>query len=797
MLSSASSNIQLNRDRGPSTSYMNQEQFDRIFQFQPSPPRFRPMKFVKNRLKQCASFEAICKFFVSFFPILSWLPSYDYKTSLIGDVMAGLTVGVVHVPQGIAYAILTGVDPVYGLYTAFFGVILYMIFGTSHYVSVGSFAIISLMTGVSCREIADSIEKTYLEAEVMLLDEANHQHVSIDFTNLTAIPKVIVSHEELVQLVTLTSGMIQIVMALFHVEFLASYLSDQLVSGFCTGAAVHVVVVQLNKLVQVNVKKYSGLGYLIRHVMTFAENIATTNETALIISICSFVFLYIGKDIIGARLRKKLPAPIPFELLLVITATAVSAIWSFATTADITVVKEVPVGLPVARLPRLDVLSYTIGPAFEIAFVVVALHLSMCKVFNRKFSSKTDNNQELYALGLVSTLSSFFNAYPISSSLGRSMLNVECGARTQLSAFFTAALLLVVILFLGPLLSALPMCVLAVIIIYSMKGVFQKMPAELMHLWRIAKLDFLIWIVTFGATVVLDVMKGLAVAVVFALLTTVFRIQWPRWHMLSQLAGTEEYRDSGRYGRTTDIEGIRIFRFDAPLLFTNVEHFANSVERAISKSAETLPGMATLHNFALAPAPKQAAKVGNKGFVARIFASGKEGYENTDKKRVAGVEYLIIDCSGFTFIDYTSVSALTDVYNRLRARGLNVYFAEAKAPVRDMLESCGFFVSVYKINFYPTIHDAVLAACANRRNNTLSAAIDSPRTEQHFFLEDGLSPQTPTTAPLTHHLSSIAGSTNFGDPEAIAAGSHRQLGVAASTSTIWGTREHFDVNDEV
>uniref|UniRef100_A0AC34Q4C5 SLC26A/SulP transporter domain-containing protein n=1 Tax=Panagrolaimus sp. JU765 TaxID=591449 RepID=A0AC34Q4C5_9BILA len=189
----------------------------------------------------------------------------------------------------------------------------------------------------------------------------------------------------------------------------------------------------------------------------------------------------------------------------------------------------------------------------------------MCKVFNRKLGSKTDNNQELYAMGIMASLSSFFNTYPISSSLGRSMLNVECGAKTQLSSLFTAALLLIVILFLGPLLSTLPMCILAVIIIYSMKGVFQKMPHELAQLWTVAKIDFMIWIVTFVATVILNVMSGLAVAVVFALLTTIFRIQWPRWRMLSQLTGTEEYRDIGRYGRTTEVEGIKIFRFDAPL----------------------------------------------------------------------------------------------------------------------------------------------------------------------------------------------------------------------------------------
>ena len=140
-----------------------------------------------------------------------------------------------------------------------------MILGTSKYVSIGSFAIISLMTGVSCRNIKDQIENDFFEAEVRIMDDANEHHLQIDFNNLTAqIPKVNVDHTELVQLVTLVSGIIQITMGILRVEFLASYLSDQLVNGFCTGAAIHVIVVQLNKLIQVDVTKFSGPGYLLR-----------------------------------------------------------------------------------------------------------------------------------------------------------------------------------------------------------------------------------------------------------------------------------------------------------------------------------------------------------------------------------------------------------------------------------------------------------------------------------------------------------------------------------------------------
>lgn len=228
------------------------------------------------------------------------------------------------------------------------------------------------------------------------------------------------------------------------------------------------------------------------------------NPTATIITVASFVFLYVGKDHLNLYVRQRLPAPIPFELLLIIITTAVSAIFQLHDRGKITIAKEIPVGLPVPKMPRFDLIPYVFGDALEIAFVVVALHLSMCRLFNRRMGTKTNNNQELYAMGLMSTLSSVFTTYPVTSgkiiceffddlrilAIGRTMLNIECGVQTQFSSFFTASFLLIVILFVGPLLSNLPMCVLAVIIIYSMKNVFRKMPSELMHLWRVARIDF-------------------------------------------------------------------------------------------------------------------------------------------------------------------------------------------------------------------------------------------------------------------------------------------------------------------
>ncbi|KAI6238237.1 Sulfate permease family protein 3 [Aphelenchoides fujianensis] len=669
-------------------NFVNQEQFDKIFNYQPAPVmEFDRRKVFRKVFRSCSSPAHFCEFLASFVPIVRWLPAYKWRESLIGDVMGGLTTGIVHIPQGIAYALLAGVDPIYGLYTSFFTVLLYMLFGSSSHMSVGPFAVVALMTGESVREIFQKIDNDYVQAEIRYIDDHSMRSQQVDLHNFTnSVPKMAVDEREIVQAITFTTGLVQLLLAFLRVEFLASYLSDQLVNGFCTGAALHVVVVQLGKLVEIPVRKHSGL-------------------------------------------------------LLIITSTAISAFFSLHETTGISIARQIPVGLPTARLPRIELIPLVVGDAVEISFVVLALHLSMCRVFNRRLGTKTDNNQELWAFGFMSTISSFFNAYPTTSALGRTMLSVECGVQTQLSALFTTLLLLVIILFCGPLLRCLPMACLAVVIVFSIKNIFKKAPSELLHLWRVAKIDFLIWLVAFFSTAVFNVMNGLLVSVCVALLTTVFRIQWPRWRVLSRLSGTEEYRDSGRYLRFSPLPDVRIFRFDAPLLFTNVEHFNKSIQEAVQRAdAETTAG-----GF-----PKNSSVAGLGPFQQKTPLNPPNG---TQRSAVEGTfqlpaHHLVINCSGFTFIDYTSVSSLADIFHQLENRGIHVYFAGAKAHIRDTLEAADFFDSVPLSTFYPTIHDAVNAAAQKNEHETASV-LGNSKSQKSLNQSSTVSIQPPSLANLS------------------------------------------------
>uniref|UniRef100_A0A0K0FM54 FI18412p1 (inferred by orthology to a D. melanogaster protein) n=1 Tax=Strongyloides venezuelensis TaxID=75913 RepID=A0A0K0FM54_STRVS len=494
-------------------------------------------------------------------------------------------------------------------------------------------------------------------------------------------------------------------MGLLRLGFLASYLSDQVVSGFSVGAAVHVCVAQVGKLFQIKLTNHNDPENILKNVYNIFLNLKNMNVVGGILSFVSFVILYIGKDIINPKIKKISKCIIPFELILVASTTVLSFYLSLNSKYNLEVVDHVPTGFTLAVIPKVSLLPYMIGEILEISFVAFAIHLSMCKIFSRKLSTTCDNNQELVAIGLTSFLSSFFNVYPVTSALGRSILSVECGAHTQLSALFTVILILIVILFLAPLLASLPMCILAVIIIYSTKTVFMKIK-DLRILWKVSKIDCSVWIVSFISTTLFNLMEGLLISIGYALITTVFRIQWPRWYTLSQLTGTEDYRDTGRYNRVTELNNIVIFRFDAPLLFTNVEHFQNSIFKVIWKEKKEKQKV---------DGATENKKNSEKRFSLKISPFNSL---TSDKKIIITkeiVSYLIVDCSGFTFIDITSISSLIDLFHRLGRIGVTTYFAGAKAPIRDVLERANFFNTVPKKFFFPTIHDAVLAT-----ENTLS-----------------------------------------------------------------------------
>ncbi|VDK46270.1 unnamed protein product [Anisakis simplex] len=676
---------------------MNQEEFDAKFAYKApaeSLSKSRLKKFIRRYYSSFLSLETFVMSVISFIPIIGWMPKYSIRENFIMDVVGGLTVGIMHVPQGIAYASLAHVDPVVGLYTSFFPPLLYMIFGTSRHNSIGSFAVVSLMAGLA----VDRLVNEYNSADDINLMQ---QNITEPTPKLTSV--------EVASVLTFTIGLVNILMGMLHLEFITTYFSDQVVSGFSTAASMHVFVSQLRDIFSIHgLPKRTGFGQLFLRVYDILSHIHMSNPYTVLIAVLSIAFLLIGKIFIAKLVKRKFNCslPIPFELILVIIATFLSALLHLHSNCRIRIVSHIPSGLPSPKLPRFDLIPQLIADSFGIAAVIIAIHISLAKMFAKKLDYEIDAGQELYAIGFTAAVSSFFPVYPMACSLGRTLVNVSAGTKTQLSAIFSSALLFAVIIFFGRYLRTLPMCVLSAIIIVALRGMFQKF-GELKRLWPLSTIDFLIWLVSFTATVVYDVMQGLIISLAFALMTTVFRTQWSRWHLLANLEGTNDYRDSERYHAVTNYDvGVCVFRFDSPLLFTNVERFKRIIYKVLKQWRVERPSILFPHGQYPNDVSIQCTNA------SRVLPEQKDTRAAVE---MHPSRHFIIDCSGFTFVDFMGVNAIKEIFAEMRSERVLVYFAAAKAPVRELFDSSGFHRFVPKENFYPTIRDAVSIARQRQR----------------------------------------------------------------------------------
>ncbi|KAL3094083.1 hypothetical protein niasHT_027411 [Heterodera trifolii] len=317
-------------------------------------------------------------------------------------------------------------------------------------------------------------------------------------------------------------------MAVFRLSFLTVYISDPLVSGFTTAAAFHVLVAQVPKLIGVASKPYGGPGMVI-----------------FMLRDLSLSFWHANLWTVGISLNPPLPSRY---------------------------------SMPLPTLPRWDLLPLVWPNVLSIGLICYVFVISLEKIFAKRHKYAVNANQELYALGLSSLLSSFFPVYPFGASLSRSSLCEMLGAKTQLHALFSSTLLLAVILWIGPLLEPLPIAILACIVVVSLKPLFLQY-RDLPKLRAVSLYDMFIWLVAFFATVLLDITYGLVLAILFSIFTIVLREQWPTFHRIG-VAPIECQTDLNRNWPYANVE---IWRFMAPLHFANAQKFTEQLRKNTKK----------------------------------------------------------------------------------------------------------------------------------------------------------------------------------------------------------------------
>uniref|UniRef100_A0AAR2JSD3 STAS domain-containing protein n=1 Tax=Pygocentrus nattereri TaxID=42514 RepID=A0AAR2JSD3_PYGNA len=434
------------------------------------------------------------------FPILDWLLQYPTKQWLPSDVISGVSTGLVCCLQGLAYALLVSVGPVYGLYAAFFPILTYFFLGTSRHLSVGPFPVTCLMVGSVVLTLAPDEDFMRPGNETCFL----YIHITTTFT----------PHISLVYFLILQLGM-----GVFHVGFLVRYLSDPLVGGFTTAAAVHVLISQLKMVLSVPTHSHNGFFSLAYVLSDVFRNIKQTNVADLVAGLLTIVTVMAVKEI-NAKFQHKIPVPIPIEVIVTVVATGISYAVDLNSRYGASIVHSIPRGFVPAQFPNIELFGEILGSSFSTAVVGYAVSVSVAKVYAAKHDYKIDGNQELIAFGISNIFCGCFSGFVATTALSRTAIQESTGGKTQVAGLISALMVLIVIVAVGPLLQPLQKSVLAGIVIANLKGMFMQI-CDVPILWRQNRTDCFIWVFTCISCIVLGLDVGLLTGVVFELGTVV------------------------------------------------------------------------------------------------------------------------------------------------------------------------------------------------------------------------------------------------------------------------------------
>ncbi|XP_030220109.1 solute carrier family 26 member 10 isoform X2 [Gadus morhua] len=582
-------------------------------------------------------------------PIFSWLPRYRLRKWLLGDTIAGLTVGILHIPQGMAFALLTSVAPIFGLYTSFFPVVLYMLFGTGRHVSTGTFAVVSLMTGSVVQQLVPA---------PLHLNTSSPEAAALEAQRIGVASAV-----------ALLSGIMMLCMFVLRLGFLSTYLSEPIVKAFTSAAAFHVTVSQLQSMLGLRLTRHTGNFALFKTLASVMENLPQTNMAELLISLVCLAILVPVKEV-NTRYRKR-RTPIPVEILTVIIATGVAYALSLDSTCDVQIVGHIPAGFPSPQMPALHTFPDIAGDTVAITFVGYAVSVSLAMIYADKHAYSIHPNQELLAHGISNTVSSFFTCFPSSATLATTNILESSGGFTQLSGLFTSLVVLVVLLLIGPLFYFLP-----------------KM----------------VWVVTWLSVVVLNVDLGLAIGVVFSMMTVIGRTQRARCSVLGQASNTEIYRPMQNHSKCSEVAGVKILTYNGPIYYGNRSFFKEEVSRLLGLTPERIRSLEKTRKALEKRQRDTTVSTVERGVANASFSSDNELLKSAEKE----VQALLMDCSSVIFVDVAGARLLIQMCIDCQKVGVCIYLANCNERVLKILTSSGLMNYMNPQHIFITVHDAVV-----------------------------------------------------------------------------------------
>lgn len=483
---------------------------------------------------------------LKFLPFLKWLPNYN-SAFFRKDLIAGLTVAIVLIPQAMAYAMIAGLPPVYGLYASVVPLLMYALLGTSRQLGIGPVAMDSLLVAAGLGALAITGLENYIAMAILL---------------------------------AFAVGVIQLVLGLLRMGFLVNFLSKPVISGFTSGAAIIIIFSQIKHLLGAPIENSGKFHQLAINVF---DKIGETNMYDLGIGIIGILLIVLLK-----KWDKRIPG-----ILIAVIFGIIAVYFLKLESYGVHLVGVIPQGLPGFQIPEISIDNLLqIWPiALTIALVGYLEAISIGKAIDEKNKQDlVDANQELIALGSSNIVGSFFQAYPVTASFSRSAISNDTGAKTNLSGLIGMVLVVVTLLFFTPVFYYLPKAILASIIMVSVFGLIEVVYPQ--TLWKHRKDEFLILLLTFLITLFIGIPQGILVGVLLSLLLMVFRTSKPHFAVLGNIKNSDYYKNASRFGNEAIIrDDLLIVRFDSQLYFGNKNFFKRELFKQIDLKGSKLKGV--------------------------------------------------------------------------------------------------------------------------------------------------------------------------------------------------------------
>jgi high affinity sulfate transporter 1 len=468
-------------------------------------------------------------------PITVWLPAYQ-RGWLRPDLIAGLAVWAMTIPQALAYAGIAGVPAQYALYTVPLAMIAYAIFGTSRTLSMGPESALAIMSAAAVGALAAQGSEEYLTLTIAL---------------------------------AFVIGVLFVIFGLLRMGWVANFMANPVLKGFLAGIALVVLAGESSKLLGV-----SGTdGNFFQDVWAIIIQLPQANPATTVVGLTSLVLLYVFK-----RFAPKLPGAF-IVVILAILASSILDLYA----AGVAIVGEVESGIFPLGLPDITLEAFIrlVPAALGIVLVGYAQSYGMAKEAAETTGEELDPDQEMIAYGVSNAASSFSSGFVTGGSLSRTSLTLGNGGRTQVPALLNAGLVILTLLFLMPFFENLPSATLAAVVIIAISALI--VPSYFRRLYRVSRPEFWYALITLLGVLFFGIMEGVLLGVAVSLLVLIRRVTRPGAAVIGRMPDKESYRDVELYPEAETVPGLLIYRFDSALIFSNADFFEKEIRRHIAE----------------------------------------------------------------------------------------------------------------------------------------------------------------------------------------------------------------------